>query len=512
MKTYKVYNILIIVIFILAISIPLITLNITPGAISEAENRVLASFPDIKSTEGGLNKNFITEFEKWFNDRIGLRDKLVKSNTYLLYNIFNEITKKDTLVGKNEWLYYVTPEIIKDYQNKDLPTNSELSQWSSSLSKIDDYLKERNIPFVTMLNLDKKTIYPENYPDTIIKNGTVSRTDMFEKYILENTDIDFFTPKEALKAAKIKETVYSPRYDIGHWNNYGAFIGYLELMERVKKYFPEIKVLSWEDFDIQQYQRTFSLYNSISFSENDYQFTLKKGPTSYKTDGYLNNLNLSHGDLSVTYENTNKSLPKILILGDSYLYEFLTPHLAESFSELTFIYTDNLNNFQSYIDTFTPDIVVYENVERMFLSSMELLTNSRESFVNYSSLRDNDIVQSPSMWLDYANNQIVSSQEKINIDTNSKMINLNGWAIDSKAGQVAGDVYLKVGDKYYYGSYGLPRPSVSTSFNDSNLMNSGFSFNIKTEDLISVQEVSFIIISNDKTYQYTPVNFQLEFE
>lgn len=511
MKSSRNLNILMVLMFIAVISVPLIFVNKTSGKVSTAENRVLASFPAFKSPTGDINLHFIKDFETWFNDNMGLRDRLVMTNTKLQYVVFGELTKKDTIIGENNWLYYVTPDIIKDFQHLNLPSNADLKAWGDSLEEINGYLINKKIPFLTMFNLDKKTIYPENYPKTINKVGNVSRTNMLKQYIEGNTSLDFFTPEKALIAAKSKATVYSPRYDNAHWNKYGAFIGYLELMDRVKKYLPTVNVLSWNDFTIEKYYRETKVYNSVPFSEEDYDLKYNKVPTAIQTNNDIfDELNLGNSIVTYSYKNLNKNLPKALILGDSYFYGFLIPELAESFSELTFIHADNLDKIQNLVELVNPDVVIFENVERMWDHSMYILQNSKESLVDYSEYKNLPKVENPTGWIDYINNQPIKEQGKAKLSEDSKITNIVGWALDKTNETVAGGIYLKVGEKYYSGNYGIARESVSSAYNNINLTNSGYSFNVPTEELKKAGEFSLIVISNDKTYQYSPMNVSIE--
>jgi hypothetical protein len=114
------------------------------------------------------------------------------------------------------------------------------------------------------------------------------------------------------------------------------------------------------------------------------------------------------------------------------------------------------------------------------------------------------------MWLDYANNTLVETQDKIVIDQSAKVVNLVGWAIDPQAGNTASNVYVKVGAKYYLGTYGILRTSVSDHFKNPNLARAGFTFTINAEDLIREGKFDFIVISKDKTYQYAPVGVKVE--
>lgn len=510
MKSHKVFNVLITIIFVLAVSVPLAMVNVKQGKISVSENRALANFPNFTTGDGKLNTHFIKDFETWFNDNLGFRDNFTQINTKIQYTLFGKLTKTDTIIGDDQWLYYVTPEIISDYQQLNLPSDNQLKDWGESLEKINNYLKGKNIPFIVMFNPDKKTIYPEKYPDTILKVGSVSRSDLIDNYLKNNTSLDYFTPKEQLLNAKNRATVYSPRYDNAHWNNYGAFIGYIELMKRVRSYYPEISVLSWDDFDISEYDRENTIYNAISFTETDYAFNYKKERNAYETSGSLDNLNLATNIMSVSYKNNNSKLPKALILGDSYLYGFMTPNLAESFSETYFIYTDNINRIKNFVDLFDPDIVIYENVERSFEKTMRILSASTE-FMKYETYKNLPVISNAtnSMWLDSFDNEITLDQENVYLEKSSGEVSMSGWAVDSRSNDVANSIFLKIGDKYYPGSYGAPRTSVSDYFNNPNLTNSGFTFNVSAEEILKTDKISFIIVSKDKTYQYAPVDFKV---
>lgn len=512
MKIQNVQNFFLVVFFLILISIPLLVVNTKSGKISSAENRILANFPTLKEAGGGFNTNFFKEFELWFNDNLGLRDEFVRSNTILQYNLFGKLTKTDTLVGDEDWLYYVTPNILKDYQHLNLPTTQQLENWGGALKTIDNYLHERNTPFITMINLDKKTIYPEHYPKSILKVGVDSRTDILLDYLVNKKGLDVFTPKDSLLNAKETTTVYSPRYDNAHWNSYGAFVGYLDLMDRIKNYYPNIKIISWADFEITPYEREFNLYNAIQFKETDLSLKYKKNSSSFEEKDKFANLNLIHGDLSVSYKNEDDKLPKLLILGDSYLYGYLTPYLAESFSEMNFIYTDNISRLKTFIDLYDPDIVLYENVERMLDNTLPLLMTSADSFLKYEAYANLPVESDPSFWLDYSNGKFVDNQKEVKVDPTKNITNLVGWALDSKSSTSATNVYIKVGGKYYSGEYGIPRQSVADTFNNNNLFNSGFSININTKELLNAGEVSFIIISKDKEYQYSPITMKVVVE
>ncbi|MCP1137545.1 hypothetical protein NKT34_30250 [Paenibacillus polysaccharolyticus] len=515
----RLVNFFLLTMFMLIISVPLLTVNKTSGLVSTAENRVLASFPDL-SINGKINTHFISQFESWFNDNLGLRDKLVMANTAAEYQLFEKLTKTDTLVGKNNWLYYVTPEIIKDYQNLNLPSDDRLEEWNTSLNRVSKFLDKKNIPFIVMLNMDKKTIYPENYPESIKKVGDISRTEMISKYFNDNGEFSFFTPKEALLKAKKNEIVYSQNYDNAHWNYYGSFIGYMELMKQIRKFIPEIDSLSLEDFTISPYQRESKVYNTVPFSEKDYNLIYKKDRTAVESDSNeLQQLNLIYSETTHEYINKKKDLPVGLIIGDSYLYQYNLPDLAESFSKLVFVHNENVDKIESLVNVVRPDVVVYETVERTFEHSMDILSQSDEKYGDYEEYNKfsvlpvkSNISGNPNVWLDYFDNKIVSSQDRLEISDNGEFVNISGWAIDVNSNESAGRVFLKIGDRVIPAQNGIKRDSVAYTLNNPNYLNSGFLASVNKHQLESVKDFQVIVISKDLSFQYPPVNYKIKFE
>ena len=471
-----------------------------------AENRVLASFPRFHTADRKLNVHFFSDFQNWFNDNLGFRDQLVQANSVIQYDLFRNLTKSDTLLGKDNWLYYFTPEILADYQNDNLPTQSQLKTWGNAVQKVDSYLKSRNIPFIYTLDMDKKTIYPENYPSSILKVHSVSRSDMFTDYMTKDTNVDFFTPKNELLAAKSGMQVYYQNVDNAHWNSNGAYIGYQLLMQHIQKYLPSIRIIPKSDFTIVNRRVETKVYNAVSFFETEPDYNLKVKPTASETQHQLDPLNLIYSNLNYTYENQDKSLPKILIFGDSYFYTFQLPVIAESFSQVVFIHTENIGNYQNYIQLFHPDVVVYENVERMFGHDIGLMADAPAGAPDYHTLQNLPTQSQPLMYVDNCNGAQLASQSSLSIGSSDSIAHIVGWAVDPHAGTTAGNVYLKVGDHVYAATYGTERTSVSDYYKNEQYRNSGFVFDVDAQELKKAGKCSFIVISNDQTRQYAPVD------
>ncbi|MGL5973127.1 MAG: hypothetical protein ACRCZK_05420 [Oscillospiraceae bacterium] len=355
------------------IILPFIFTNTISNKKSITENRSLSQFPSFFDENGDLEKGISISFENWINDNIGFRNFFSQATIALEYIVFKQSGQSNIIRGKDDWLYYASPKILEDYQNTKLPNEKKIKYYADKYLKTYEHSKAKNIPFIGYLALDKKTIYPENYPDSIKKVSNISRKSLLENYINENTEINFITPYEQLISAKSKgETVFSNRLDRSHWNIMGEFIGYKVLMEEVKKSFSDIIVLDENDFNIYRKELTASYYNSLTISELGYVFD-----ENFKNNSYIDNSIFDNNFPPIQYKNDsslvvrrhinpdNQNAPKALIMGDSYVYQkMLDFFLTNSFSEIIFIHNKNIENVESYIAAVNPDIVITQFVER----------------------------------------------------------------------------------------------------------------------------------------------------
>ncbi len=512
----KINNLFILIVFVLIIYLPLILSDKVGGKVSENENRVLATFPNIL-VGSGLRSGF----ESWINDNIGFREQAIQLNTYIRYNIFNTDPTSDTLRGKDGWLFYYTADIIKDFQHLNIPDKKKLNEQMRGYKALKEYLDKQNIPLLVVLIPDKKTVYPEYYPSGILQTKNESRSSVIEQEF-KNSGFDFLYLLPELLDAKKDNHVYYSKIDNAHWNSYGKFIGYKAIMERVKKYFPDIKTLNFNDFSINMDKRSGNI-GGIEVEELEHYFMPKYIPSAELSgDDYWKDKSLLYEH--IRYKNINDELPKLLIIGDSYFY--LEPTLsffAESFSETVFIHNHESNKISDYVNIVQPDIVIYETVERMFDGSSSAISDwadivfpnltiqvSEEVTTAVLSFPEKDCVQEMynGMILDYVNGRNVKEQGKIDVLKSDNTLTLVGWAADFGSKLPAGALYVKAGKELYEANYGISRTSVSEYYNNPDLENTGFEITLPSS-VLQEEKISFIIISNDGLYRYREIPYTL---
>lgn len=372
----KVFNILFIILFMAALLVPLMFVNLQGGEVSEQENRMLAARPPISYAFERPN-DFIRQFDNWFTDNVGFRQTMLNLYQYVK-RLENQIEEPRGsymyLVGENDHEFLAFSEgdydLIPKFQGKPFLSSEQLYKLSDGLNDIEQYLNDRNIPFIVMFCTDKETVYPEYYPKSIVRSPEPVQLDIITEWVKENTDIDIFNTRKCLTEKKENYLLYNQKYDIGHYNEIGAFFAYQELMRHINVYMPEMKPFTINDIE-------------ISFDEEHIPIVSLKHTVTYEKleQDFFNDAELER---PFTWQNTaftnhDDSLPTILFMRDSFIGytdppNFLSKYIPEHFGKTILIQYTNMEHFSEYVDLYNPDIVVFETVERSLALFVDSIT------------------------------------------------------------------------------------------------------------------------------------------
>ena len=214
-------------------------LHISDAEKSETENRLLATKPDlfINST---INEKYGTQFDTWFNDRFNGRDTFIDIFSSIKYHT-NNIYQNDKalLVKRNGWMFndnnFCYPEYFDDI--------------ISNFKNFNDFCEKHNMKLYVLLVPDKKIIYSDILDEF---NGVNhKKIDDFQRYVADvqksvpNNTIIY--PYQELWDAKEKDFVFFKQSH--HWTDWGAYIGYKSLAQRIRKDFKRFKIVSLDDYD-----------------------------------------------------------------------------------------------------------------------------------------------------------------------------------------------------------------------------------------------------------------------
>lgn len=362
----KIAQIIFSILFILAITIPMVTTNLQKNKVSESEKRKLAPMAEIYNEDGTLNKNFTSDFETWINDNIGFRSEMVIANAKIQYYGFNLLSNNSNmLLGTNGELNYATDTMIADYQHLNYKTEERLQIIGKAFQICADYLEARNIDFYYFQCWDKHSIYPEHFPNTIIQFGEESSTDQVISVLKNNTNINIVSPKQTFLDNKDNYDSYSLWGDATHWTQRGAYEGYKMLMNEINKHNnSKYKILQEQDYNITMTDQGMTLFGGIHeecYLEN---FEIIN-PQAYLSDESPQWLSTSATVTKQIYYNDSvDNEDTLLILGDSYFDMFLYDDFAESFHKVILIWGDYVLSLPEIVDEYQPTIVVIENAER----------------------------------------------------------------------------------------------------------------------------------------------------
>ncbi len=353
-----------IALFFVLMAIPICTVNLKKNTVSESENRRLAPFPSFLCEDGSINRHFTNDFEAWINDNIGMRASLVLQNARIQFRCFDVLSNNsDMVIGPNGEFNYATDAIIRSYQHFDLKSEETLRQMADGYQYMFDFTKRRGIQLYYFQCWDKQSVYPEQFPTTVIQHGSVSKTDQIVNNLTENTDIPVISPKQKLIDAKSTYSTYGKWTDPTHWTQRGAYIGYTELMHTINAHNGnKYTVLTEDDYNIKTKDCGKTLFGGIH--KEDYVETFEiKSPSAILTNEKLTLYSDDERHRFFTNHNAGNR-DRVLVLGDSYVNSFILDDLAESFYETLIIWGDYTRNVGKIIDAYHPDILIVENAER----------------------------------------------------------------------------------------------------------------------------------------------------
>lgn len=342
-------DIIFLTIFFISLFLPMC--HISKQEISEKENRILARWYPLIKEDKTINFDFGKNFNDWFSDRFFLRDAFLSLNDMKLVALgYWEI--HTVIKGKNDWLFLAAPDSIESHINKHPFTQEELERVYKYIKDLDDYCKKHNKKFYMFIAPDKSKVYEEYYTDKIKKVHEESKAEQFLKYMKDHSDIKIIYPREKLISLKGKDLLYWKQDS--HWSALGAYYGYLELMDVIKKDFKDIEVFHPQEYFTEK--NVGDLYRILP------KIAVRKDNADYKVP--VETAKYSH----VVKKDTKASIDEcynpqgkynLVMYRDSFTL-LLLPYLAHSFKDSKFIWKHNVVSKEME----DADIVIFEMVER----------------------------------------------------------------------------------------------------------------------------------------------------
>jgi hypothetical protein len=228
------YNIILLALFCVGIVLPLLGLALgTESRTINYENRKLAEKP-------ALNMNTLSswagQLTAYFNDNFGFRKTLISLNSYIKVKFLNTSTVHDVILGKDGWLYY--RESVEDSLGTTLFTPEEVLSVKHVIERQSKWMEDRGIYYLIVIAPNKETIYPEYLPDTFSPSNHLTKLDQLLTDIGTNQNVHILDLRDSLLKSKKSEDFDLYYRTDTHWNSYGAYIGYNEIVKKLAEHFP----------------------------------------------------------------------------------------------------------------------------------------------------------------------------------------------------------------------------------------------------------------------------------
>lgn len=520
----KIRKIATIICFFAVITIPLIAFE-PPGRSSIVQNKVTATMPAI-SFQSLFDKNTLSQVEQVIDDNIGYKDEATLLYIGANYRLFDNLAISGYEKGKGDHFLYFADNILKNYQGLSQPTTEQCAQIVDQLEHIDEMANQLGSALFFMPIPNKEAIYPEVVPDYIIGSADNGIFGSISYYIKEYSELSLVPTKSYLlnykqSLASTDDVLYYKNIDVTHWNTYGMYVGYQALMNTIQKKDPNVSLFAEDEIIIERTMSRSALswlqsskiiqYAFQDLTDFVYSITPKRGWT-YQTDnsqpvGFM--LANDTQDRYFRYVNAQAKNDKvILIYGDSYIYSFMLPLLAETFSEVYFLNanacgTTELSSLLQYVQA---DYILLEKVERLadyggLSSHLTAVDSALQSQLYATAIKvsNNKVIDI------HFDNPDLESTHQLSISKLSSdgMIYITGWAADFSDMTSPPAVVLQVGENFITGTV-TERPDLDNAF-----FYGGFSISLPVSMLDLTSEIKIYAITSDETAAYLPLTIEV---
>jgi alginate O-acetyltransferase complex protein AlgJ len=296
------------------------------------------------------------------------RSNLIEWTANLRLRLGDRVFPK-VLVGEDGWLVYTAENDIESYQHADLFPEPELARIQQALDGLAARYAEQGITLVVVVPPNKNTIYPERVPAQIPVIGSESSLSQLVAYLQQHGQTQILDLRPALWAAREQQDLYYATDT--HWNDYGAFIAYRQIMQVLSEQHPVLHAHPQSEFNVVSREpEILDLAGNIGttlLTESKIQFSPSFDThTTYKT--------VTVGGRRIQFShNPDSKLPSAIVYHDSFFFRVI-PLLGEHFSKGIFIqnYMGGGLWSLSWVEEQKPDIVIIEFSER-YIHDLPLL-------------------------------------------------------------------------------------------------------------------------------------------
>jgi hypothetical protein len=133
--------------------------------------------------DGEFQKNY----QSWFNENIGFRGALIRTENQLNFSLFRDISSRSPSkisLGKEDYLF--ERSYLQAYKEADSIRDEDLRNLAVRLKRLQDRLSARGIAFLLLISPSKPELYSDKLPRHIALRGEELKTD-YKTFLQELT-------------------------------------------------------------------------------------------------------------------------------------------------------------------------------------------------------------------------------------------------------------------------------------------------------------------------------------
>ncbi len=344
--------------FLALLWLPLGASLLTPDEdVSLTEQRTLAQLPEL----GG---DWPAAFERYYKDRMGLRDDLIRAWAWLHIEGLGVSPSDSLIVGKDGWLFFGDEDAVAQYRGVARFEREELLRWGRVLEERRRWLAERGVSYLLVLVPNKHRMYAQHMPDSLPRAGERSQLDDLVDYLLSESDVPFLDLRQTLEDAARHARVYH-KTDT-HWNDLGAYAGYRTILRKLAEQLPAF--VGHEPVAVRPLEHTTPGLGlarivglSEAFPERSFDLLVAEPHAEVPRKRRAAWEDRVRRQLPFALGTGDERLPKAVMFRDSFA-NALVPYLSESFSRIVYVWERDVN--RQVVEAERPDVVIQEIAER----------------------------------------------------------------------------------------------------------------------------------------------------
>ena len=241
-KRLRLSNTLLLITFFSCLFIPM--LAISDAVRSVRGNRMLAVKPALKDIFREKS-DYGRRYENWFNDHFCGHAALQKLHDVIRNELSHVICALNAIYFKKDDWFFLKPLVSKMNDNP-----AFIRPIVQNLLQLNQFCRQNKIRFYILEVPRKESIYKDLLSRRYgFDERAFVKTSQVQEMIRDEVRghrIPYVYPYEALRDAAKDDFVFFKR--TWHWTDWGAFVGYRELMKEIVRDYPDIPVASLDDY------------------------------------------------------------------------------------------------------------------------------------------------------------------------------------------------------------------------------------------------------------------------